>query len=416
MALTSVVAVAVMLVLYGSVSGLVNRSWLTAPLVFLAAGLLLGPSGVGLFESGIENEVLRVLAEATLTLTLFSDAVRLDVREVRASAGLPLRLLAIGLPLSILLGAVVGVGVLPSLGFVGAALLASLLAATDAALGQAVVTETSVPQRIRQTVNVESGLNDGLALPAVTVLLAAVGAQVSSRGTADWIGFAATQIGVGIAVGVAVGLVGGFLIDRGAAAGRVDGYFRQLGPAAVAVACYGGAELAGGNGFIAAFVGGAAFGAVVSTASDDVTDFMEDQSLLLSLVVFLLFGAEVLGPALETASWRVVTYALLSLTVVRMVSVRIALVGSGLRPVSVAYLGWFGPRGLASIVFVLLVAEELGGAVAAPYIEVVAITVGLSALLHGLSARPLSHAYARRLGQLRDVDESMTSMEDDVVA
>lgn len=408
----SVLVVAALVVAYAAVSGRVRRSLLTAPLVFLVAGLVLGPSGLGWLQSDLGNGLLRLLAEITLTLTLFGDAVRLDLRSLRRSASLPVRMLVVGIPGGVLLGMLVGWAVLPGFGLVAAALLATLLVPTDAALAQPVVTSDVVPLRVRQTVNVESGLNDGLALPVLTVLLAAVAAAEGGRSTGDWVGFVAAQIGWGALVGAAAGAVGGLIVDRGSASGWVDGYFRQIGPMGIAIVAFAGAHAVGGNGFVAAFVAGALFGAVASESSHDATDFSEDEAHLLVLLVLLLFGAEVLAPALGTVTWPIVVYALLSLTVVRMLPIAVSLVGSGVRPVTMLYLGWFGPRGLASIVFVLLVVEELGDAAAARHVEVVAVVVGLSALLHGITARVGSRAYAARLERLREQDPELTAAED----
>lgn len=407
-----VLVVALLLGGYAGVSGRIRRTLLTGPIVFVVVGAALGPSGLGVLDAGVGDGVLLVVAEVTLTLTLFADAVRLDLPSLRRSANLPARMLVVGIPGGVVLGTLVGWWLLPGFGLVAAALLATMLVPTDAALAQPVVTSDDVPRRVRQTVNVESGLNDGLALPLLTVLLAAAAASAEGRTAADWVGFVGAQVGFGALVGVVAGAAGGLVVDRGSAAGWVDGYFRQIGPLAVAVGAFAAAHLLGGNGFVAAFVAGAAFGAVASHDSHDVTAFAEDEAHLLVLLVLLLFGAEVLAPALGEVTWQQVAYAVVSLTVVRMLPVALSLVGTGVRPVTMAFLGWFGPRGLASIVFVLVAAEELGGSVSEPYLQVVAVTVGLSVLAHGVSARPAVSAYAGHLRAARDADSEATAAED----
>ena len=379
---------------YALVSQRLSASPVTAPMVFTTVGLLVGAGGLGWFDLTLEGEGTTLLVEATLVLVLFTDAIRIDLRALRRQAGLPGRLLGIGMPLTVLAGAGAAVLLVPGLGLVEGALLAAVLAPTDAALGQAVVSDRRLPTRIRQTINVESGLNDGIAVPLVTVLLAAVAAEAVG-GAGDWAGLAARQIGFGLLAGLVAGVLGGKVLDLRATAGAVEGIYRQLATLSIAAAAYAFAGVLDGNGFIAAFTAGLAFGAVAREGCRDVQDFTEDEGELLSAITFLIFGAVLVGPELGALTWPIAAYVVGSLTVVRMVPVLVALIGSGTLLETRLFLGWFGPRGLASILFALLVATELDSPESSTIFTVAAWTVLVSVFAHGLTA----HAWAGRLGR-----------------
>ena len=368
---------------------------LTAPMVFTGAGVAIGSYGLGFVDQvDLEVGVIGILAEATLTLLLFTDAIRIDLRRLKATAQLPVRLLVVGLPLTLLSGTLLAWWLFGGLGLAGAFALAAILTPTDAALGKAVVSNQQVPVRVRQTINVESGLNDGLMLPIVTAAIALV-ATAERLGTAgDLAIFAVQQIGFGLIGGAVVGVAGGLLLDRFAQRGWIEGAFRQLATLAIGIGAFAAAELIGGNGFVAAFVAGLAFGAVAREHCASAYDFAEDEGELLALLTFLAFGATVVGPAVAQASLRIVVYALASLTVVRMVPVFIALLGTKLKWPTVAYIGWFGPSGLASILFGVFLVEETGDGLSEEIFTTVVVTVVLSMLLHGATAAPLSLRYA----------------------
>ncbi|MEX2550514.1 MAG: cation:proton antiporter, partial [Nitriliruptoraceae bacterium] len=266
---------------------------------------------------------------------------------------------------------------------------------TDAALGEAVVTDGRVPRRIRQTLSTESGLNDGTVLPLVMLFLALAASAQGLESAAYWIRFILEQIGLGVLLGALGGAAGGTLIDRAVRAGWMTPLFRQLGTLALAVTAFASAEWVGGNGFVAAFSAGLAFGQVARDQCPHVADFAEDEGHLLELVTFLLFGAILAGPAITEATVATVGYAILSLTVVRMVPVALSLMGSGLPFRQVAFVSWFGPRGLASILFALVVLEEAALSRTPQILTVVTWTVLLSILAHGLSAAPWAAALQR---------------------
>ncbi|HDH02696.1 MAG TPA: sodium:proton exchanger [Actinobacteria bacterium] len=394
MELVGVAVLAGFVLAFALVSRRLETTPVTGPMLFVGVGILLGSSGVDLLEVGMDQGTVRVLAEATLVLLLFTDAIRIDLRRLRDQIDLPARLLGIGLPLTVIAGTLLAVVILPGLGIWEAALVAAILSPTDAALGQAVVSNQKVPARIRQALNVESGLNDGIMLPVITLLLAATAAGVDLETPQYWARFAARQIGFGALVGIALGYGGGWLIVRFSNRGWMDGAFRQLATLAVGVAAFAAAESLGGNGFVAAFVAGLAFGAAAREHCDGVYDFAEDEGQLLALLTFLFFGAALAGPALSQLTWQIALYALASLTIVRMVPVALSLVRSGLHPVTVAYFGWFGPGGLASIVFGLFILEEADLPMGDDLFLVVTWTVLASVFLHGATSVALSERYA----------------------
>ncbi len=385
--------VAAFVLAYALVSRRLETTPVTGPMIFVGFGLLVGIGGLGIIDIGMDEGAVRTLAEATLVLLLFTDAIRIDLRRLRRQIELPSRLLGIGLPLTVVAGAAAALLVFPDLGVWEAALLAAILSPTDAALGQAVVSNPVVPSRVRQALNVESGLNDGVMLPVITLLLALAAAGIKLETPGYWTEFAAKQIGYGVLVGAAAGYAGGFLIREFAGRDWMDGAFRQLATLAVGVGSFALAEAVGGNGFVAAFVAGLAFGAAARDYCAGVYDFAEDQGQLLALLTFLFFGVGLAGPVLDDLTWRVAFYAAISLTVVRMIPVAISLIGAKLATPTVAYLGWFGPRGLASILFGLFVLEEAALPVADELFTVVIWTVLASVALHGVTSRWMSERY-----------------------
>jgi NhaP-type Na+/H+ or K+/H+ antiporter len=384
---------------FGLLSGRLEGTMVSAPMVFVTAGLVAGATGILDFGSaahaagGHSREAVFLVAELALVLLLFSDAARIDPRALRGNA-IPLRLLVIGLPLSIALGAVLALALLSDLEFWECAIVAAILAPTDAALGQAVVSSPLLPVRIRQGLNVESGLNDGGTVPFLTLFIALAAAAEGIEG--GWVRFALEQIGYGVLIGGACGVVGGLALRRAAARGWTTHVFEQLALAALAVLAWFVADEAGGNGFIAAFVGGGAAGmAIGPQLREKVLEFAEEEGELLNLAVFLLFGVFA-WQALGDTTWEIVLYAVLSLTVVRMVPVAIAVIGLGLRPSTIAFLGWFGPRGLASVILALVVVEEEPELTGLSQIFLtMTVAVLLSVFAHGITAAPLTSRYAR---------------------
>ena len=401
---------AVVVFAFGLISRRLEGTILTAPIVFVAAGVLLGPALFGVAEFALDEHTVLLLSEIALAVVLFTDAAQTNLRALRQNEALPLRLLGIGMPLTIALGAGVAALLLTDLTFWEAAIVGTVLAPTDAALGQPVVSNPRVPARIRQALNVEAGLNDGLSVPFLALFLTLAEAE-EHLSASVWVRFAMEQVGFGVLVGVGVGLAGGWLVSLASRRGWMNESFQRLALLALAIVAWALADTAGGNGFIAAFVGGLVVGPIVRRVGERLIRFTEAEGQLLNLSVFFIFGVLAAG-LIRSLSWTIVLYALLSLTVIRMLPVALSLLGTHLRGVTVLFAGWFGPRGLASIVLGLVVVEEAPLLPGRTEIEaVVTLTVLLSVLLHGLTAAPLSAAYARRIeGMAADVPEKQEAV------
>lgn len=386
------------LALWGVVSARLERWDVSAPIAFVVLGLLASHGPIALIHVNLHSSTVRTLAEVTLALVLFADASRVNARQLVSAAALPIRLLCIGLPLTIAACGATAALLFGGNGLWVAALIGAIVAPTDAALGASVMSDERVPARIRRVLNVESGLNDGVATPFVNLFLAGAvtseavfGAQSVSTAVVDLLG--------GAGIGAGVGLVGGALLAWSRRRGWSSAEFRPLAILALALCAYSCAVVAGTNGFIAAFVGGMAFGSVAHSSADDSLRFVEEGGTLLSLLVWFAFGAVMLVPGFENATWRDVVFALLALTLLRMVPVGIALAGSGLDRATVTFVGWFGPRGLASVVFGLLAVDALAPGASKAVLAAVTVTVASSVLLHGITASPLAARYGTHIAR-----------------
>jgi NhaP-type Na+/H+ or K+/H+ antiporter len=391
----SLAIVALSLLAVATVSRRLSGSPVTAAMLFVAIGLLVGPKALGGIDLESSSATVRALAEATLALVLFCDASRIDLRQLRLDVGLPVRLLGIGLPLTIALGTLAAIGIFDQLSVEEALILAVVLAPTDAALGQAVVTEPRVPMRIRQGLNVESGLNDGMCVPLLfaAVAVADVESEISHGRSAGTL--LLEVIGYGIVGGVVGGLAVAAIVVYAGRRDLIADAWRQVIPAAGAALAYGTASALHGSGFIAAFVAGMTFRLALRRDPGQINELSEEVGGVLNGITFVLFGAVLLGPALTELSWQLALYAALSLTLVRMLPVVIAMIGSRARIPTLSFLGWFGPRGLASIVFAVIVVEESNLPHEHLIVLAIYLTVGLSVLAHGLTAAPLANRYAR---------------------
>jgi len=388
--------VAALIVAWGALSARLERFDVTAPIVFVLAGLALthGPlAPLGITPS---RELIKGMAEITLVLVLFCDASRVGLPELRAEAGLYGRLLGIGLPLTIGLGTLLALTLAGITNIWFALLVGAALAPTDAALGAGVMANPLVPARIRRLINVESGLNDGIATPFVSVALAGAAAAAHDSGTTPV--QAVAELALGIVIGVAVGGAGGLLIKAASRRGWAADGFAGSAVLALAVCAYACSLALHGNGFIAAFIGGLAFGTAGGRQGAPLVPFVEEAGALVSLLVWLAFGIVAVVPAVQDLTWQIMVYAVLSVTVIRMIPVAAVLIGTGLGWPARAFVGWFGPRGLASVVFALLALESLGHR-ADTAVTVISITVLLSVIAHGVTAEPLAHRCAAVLSR-----------------
>lgn len=403
--------VACAVIAFALVSRRLQGTVLTPPLLFAVFGLVIGGAGFEVIEVDFDLGLIHTIAEVTLILVLFSDAARIELRTLRSEHNLPVRMLVFGLPLAIFFGALAALGLPLGFGVWEAALLAAILAPTDAALGQAVVTSPHVPVRIRQALNVESGLNDGIALPAVLLFAALASTESQINGTTDWVVFAAKQLTLGPLAGVVIGGAGAWLIDRAVQRGWVSENYEGGAILAMAFLSFGGAEAIGGNGFIAAFVAGLVFGNVVRSRCDFVFEFLEAEGQILVLITFLIFGAVIVPELSVSLGWAEMVYVVLSLTLIRMVPIVLSLFGTGVRPDTCLFLAWFGPRGLASILFALLILEETSVPAAGSIVGIVIAVVGISIVVHGMSAAPAARRYGKAMSAESNSEEMRTVME-----
>jgi NhaP-type Na+/H+ or K+/H+ antiporter len=380
---------------YSLVAGRVERAAASGPIVFVFAGLVMGPLVLGWFDGDISNTGLRVLADLTLATILFIDAANADLAILKRQFRIPSRMLLFGLPGVIFLGTITAALLFDTLSLFEAAILGTMLAATDAALGKAVITNKAVPARIREGLNIESGLNDGLCVPVLLVFIAvAIGSGAESGGTMLALELVAKELGIGLVVGLGLAAMGARLLRWCWSQGWVTEIWMQVTVVALAIACFAVAQSLHGSGYIAAFSGGLLFGYKAKEDTHKLVLAAEGVGETLALMTWLLFGATVIGQSVKYFTWEMLVYALLSLTVIRMLPVYLSLAGTGESTASKLFLGWFGPRGLASIVFAIIVVDK--DVPGAKFLAmVVVLTVFFSLVAHGISANPL----ARLLGQ-----------------
>ena len=387
---------AAFLLIYSAVAGRIERSLISGPIVFTVVGLLLGPDGLGVLRTEITGEGLRLLAELTLAMVLFTDAANADFGVVRANLGLPERLLGIGLPLTIVLAFLLAAIVFPSLDILEMALLATILAPTDAALGKPVVANPMVPAVMREALNLESGLNDGICVPIVVILLGlAVGTQIEggTMGHVAWV--VVEEIGIGLIAGLGLTWLTIRMLSFAEERGWISEHWVEIPIVALAAACFAAAQAAGGSGFIACFVGGLLLSGLGARHKAELLRGAEHMGEALALLTWVVFGGIVIPRMIDRVTWPAVVYAGLSLTVVRMLPVFLCLIGTRTSASDKLFIGWFGPRGLATIVFAILVLDaNLPGN--DTMMVTASWTVILSIVAHGVTANPLVKAIGMR--------------------
>ncbi|MCF6226362.1 MAG: cation:proton antiporter [Xanthomonadales bacterium] len=395
---------ALFIFIYSLVAGRVERSFISGPMVFVSAGFLMGPYGLGWFDGDASSVDLRFLADLTLALILFTDAANSDLSTLKRQFRIPSRMLLLGLPGVIALGFATALLMFDFLSIYEAAILGTMLAATDAALGKAVITDKAVPVRLREGLNIESGLNDGLCVPILLFFIALSVSGASDQHQASAFTLLIQEVGIGLIVGLSLAFIGIKLIRWCAKRGWVTDVWMQVTVIGLAIASFAIAQSLHGSGYIAAFTGGLLFGYLANDATHKLVFAAEGTGETLALVTWMLFGAMVIGPALQLFSWEVMLYALLSLTVIRILPIFISLAWLGESYSSRFFLGWFGPRGLASIVFAIIVINA--GVPNAEFLALVVIcTVLLSLIAHGISGRPLAGWIGRKEKSQQQTEE-----------
>jgi NhaP-type Na+/H+ or K+/H+ antiporter len=384
---------------YSLIAGRVERAATSGPIVFVVAGLLMGPLGLGWFDGDVSHTELRVLADLTLASILFIDAANADLAILKRQFRIPARMLLFGLPGVIFLGTIFAALLFDTLSLFEAAILGTVLAATDAALGKAVITNKAVPAQIREGLNIESGLNDGLCVPILFVFIAlALGSGAEGGGTQLALKLVIQELGIGLVVGLGITAIGTWALRWCWNQGWVTEIWMQVTVVALAIACFSVAQSLHGSGYIAAFTGGLLFGFKAKESTHKLVLAAEGTGETLALMTWMLFGAIVIGQSVQHFTWEMLVYALLSLTVIRMLPIFLSLSGSGESTASKLFLGWFGPRGLASIVFAIIVVNK--GVPGGQFVAmVVVLTVFLSLVAHGVSANPLAKLLGQKEGK-----------------
>ncbi len=385
-----IASIALFACLYSAAAGRIERTPINGALVFVAFGFACGPFGFGLISGERDVAGLRLIAELALALVLFSEATKADLKVIFRTLQMPRRLVFLALPLVILLGFVLGLVVLDGFSLLGLAILATILAPTDAALGKAVITNKQVPADIREGLNFESGLNDGICVPIFLALLALVGGAADAGFTDNTVKLIVQEIGIGAVVGLLVSYVAALTLRFCHRRGWFTDSWMQVSVVAAALACSSFAMAMHGSGFIGAFVGGLLFGYLTDEAKHELILAAEGTADALTMVTWIIFGVGVVGQVAGAFSPQILLYAVLSLTVIRIVPVLIALQPLRLTMRDRLFVGWFGPRGLATVVFSMMVLQSQ-----LPEAELLVVTAActvlLSVILHGLSAVPVIH-------------------------
>lgn len=387
---TTILLAFVFLLMYSLFSKAIEKTILSGPFLALLFGFIVGPAVLDLFKTGVDREEYKIIAELTLALVLFSDASKTKLKVVKENASIPIRLLLIGLPLTILFGMLGGKLLFDEFSWIELGILATMLAPTDAALGKAVVSNNSVPSKIRESLNIESGLNDGISVPILFLFIALV-ESTSGSSLNQYLGMELfiKEIGVGALVGLSVTYIFVKVLNYSERKGWMTDSWQQITLITLAFSCFIIAQLMGGSGFIACFLGGLLFGTMKLQLSTKMKllEPMEGLGDAMSLITWILFGTIIAAYA-NHFTWHIIIYALLSLSIIRMLAVSISLINSGLNRKEKLFIGWFGPRGLATIVFAIIVLD-----IEFPHKEVIILTtvctILLSVVLHGLSANPL---------------------------
>lgn len=381
--------------LYTLIAKRIENSSISGPIVYVLLGIALGTKGLNLIGELTDANDLRFLADITLALILFSDAAHSNISVLKQKLFYPKRMLLLGLPGAIFLGFVVAAVLFDVLSLLEAAILATILGATDAALGKAVITNEKVPEEIREGLNVESGLNDGLCVPILLLLLAmATSGSGEALSTGESLLIFVEELGIGLIIGLSMAYIGAKLLQWRANNNGLSEVWTQLTVGALALCCFGVTQTLHGSGYVAAFSGGLLFGYLAERHTHTLVLTTESIAELLAMLTWILFGAAVVGEIYEAFTVSMIVYALLSLTVIRMLPIYLSYIKTDVPASQRLFMGWFGPRGLASIVFTIILLDanlENGEFIALT----VALTVILSLVLHGITAKPFANLISR---------------------
>lgn len=393
---TGLLMLAMFTVCYTLLAKTLSNGILTAPILFIGFGVLM--SQTGMFPLTEAEHLLHIVAELALIILLFLDAAQINLKALRKRHQWPLRMLLFGMPLAIVIGTFAAAPFLTAYPLIVAALAAALLAPTDAALGQAVVTNEAVPERVRRALTLESGLNDGLALPVI-LLFASLTAEMMQTDATNWILFGAKQLVFGPLVGGVIGAVGGVLFLAAKHRKMTTATIEGIGAIAMAGGAYLAAGLVDGNGFISAFVAGLFFGNVIKGQCAFIYEFTESEGQMLSWGAFFLIGLALVPNAVAHLDTQNLAVILISLFLVRPIAVWLSLAGSDAASLTKLFFGWFGPRGLATALFALLIVDQIDHEIGEHLLNLAVNAVWISAVLHGVTAVPLARWYGARMSE-----------------
>lgn len=385
------------ILIYSLIAKRIEKTPLSGPLLAVIVGLVAGPLLLDLTVVKVEVEGYKVIAELALALVLFTDASNTNIKELVKNATVPTRLLLIGLPLTIVFGMIGGVIVFKGFSWIELGILATLLAPTDAALGKPVVTNQSVPSKLRESLNVESGLNDGICVPVLFLFIALFSAQ-TGEGVRFSFGLLlfAKQIGIGLVAGLGITFLGDRFVDYSQKRGLISKSWETVVIIALAFSCFTAAQIAGGSGFIACFTGGLLYSTINRKYKHDILEEAEGIGDTLSMLTWVIFSSVIIAANFKYFTWDILIYALLSLTLIRMIPVLISLIRTGIPGKEKLFIAWFGPRGLASIVFAIIILD-IGLPHQRTIVLTAACTILLSIILHGLSANPFIKMLNKKL-------------------
>ncbi|MBG7603852.1 MAG: cation:proton antiporter [Actinobacteria bacterium] len=393
----ALIVIGTVVVFYSLAAKRLSTTLVTGPMVFTAVGVMIGPKALDLVDLTLSNDDVEFLLNTTLAVVLFVDATHINLTAVRRSWSGPARLLFVSFPVMLVLGYAIGWALFPTLGVFAIAAIATILAPTDAALGQAVITNPKVPLGVRQTLSVESGLNDGLALPVLIAILAVAQADTAADPAHVLVDELVKEVGFGLLAGLGAALLAaGAVWTAKRMSLPITGIAVSIASLGALVAAAGTAQAMGGSVLIAAFVAGLAMAPQIQSFGHEASAFPEEVVVILTLLAFVVFGGGILSAEIASLNWQVALYAILSLAVLRPLAVAVGAIGSGAAPQTITFIGWFGPRGLASILFVAVVARKAPDFEGlATIFSVMTWTVAASIVAHGLTAWPGSNAYAR---------------------
>ena len=382
-----------LLVVGALLAGLARRSFLSLTAVFVVAGFVLGNGGLQVLSFSPRSGFVDELAVLALVVLLFRDGVEVEAELLQKAWHLPLRKLVLAMPLTAIL--IAGAAkLLTDLNWTEAFLLGALLSPTDPVLSSSVVTNPRVPRLVRHSLNLESGLNDGLALPAVVAFASAL--DIAS-GEFVWWKFVLQDLGLGLAFGLVMGFLSSVVIPRGdGRRARVSPHGKALYALGVAAATYGVTVIEpAGNGFIAVFVCAITLGLRRPDVTECFAQHSEDLVEVVKLVVFVVFGSLLTFDGLFADGWAAVAIVAFTLLVARPVAVFASLSPSKLDAVTKGFMAWFGPKGVATMAFSLLV---LGQAIPSGerIFNLAALVVFASIIVHGLTDTPGANWFGRR--------------------